>query len=102
MVDKRLSVVERPLIRWGEKLGAPRMSFESGYLRAGVEPYRACGSPLRGLTIQRVQGRSRSLGQTTSTARLKTGADGLIQQTTSWTRRVFRPTTPFRPVAVSP
>jgi len=89
-----------PLIRWGEKLGAPRISFvESGYLRAGFEPYSACGSPLRALTIQRVQGRSGSLGQTMSTARLKTGAEGLIQQTTPRRAEFFAPP---RPYALSP
>jgi len=94
--------VERPLIRWGEKLGAPRMSFiDSGtfapVLSRTVRVVRLCVA----LQYSVSEGRSGSLGQTTSTARLKTGAEGLIQQTTPSTRRVLRPTAPLRHFAFS-
>ena len=69
-------------------------------IRAGFEPFRASGIGARPKLPKSgaiTKGFGTSLGEAIPTARLKTGAGPTKQLTTSWARRVFRPTAPIRP-----
>jgi hypothetical protein len=78
--------------RWGEELGAPKMRLLCALLRAGFEPFLGRATPLR-FESMKTDG---TLGDATSTERLKTGARISQPLATSAARRVLRPTV-FRP-----
>jgi hypothetical protein len=63
-----------PPDRWGEKLGAPIVSLTLRLSRAGFEPFRGRGRALVGRRCD-AWVRHYSWVDTSSTARLKTGAD---------------------------
>jgi hypothetical protein len=71
---------------------APRTLFGKEAIRAGFEPFPVVSSSFPGRTKERFSGRSRILGEVKRSSRLKTGADKLQTEWTSWARQVRRPT----------